>query len=188
MAKKRDTRARIAEAIRDLAVPIQELAADPHNAKVHTEPGIAAIAAGLKEFGQYAPIIVNASSGVIACGTGRYLAALKLGWSHLAAVQLKLSTTKHRLLALADNRLAEFSTWDRDQVLLDQALLMAELPDSKLTAALLIDDLLGTQYKAKPKPAPPKFEIVVRCDDGQTQQKLLERLRAEGYQARGVAK
>jgi len=92
--------------------PIDKLLPYARNARQHSDEQIAQIAASIAEFGSVNPCLVGAD-GVLVAGHGRLAAARKLGLSTVPVVVLDhLTPTQRRALVLADNRLAELSTWD----------------------------------------------------------------------------
>ena len=92
--------------------PIDKLLPYVRNARQHSDEQIAQIAASIAEFGFVNPCLVGAD-GVLVAGHGRLAAARKLGLSTVPVVVLDhLTPTQRRALVLADNRLAELSTWD----------------------------------------------------------------------------
>lgn len=104
----------IAEPLRQHAVPVGQLHADPANLRKHPERSIAAIKASLARFGQRKPIVIDAA-GVTIAGAGTLEAARQLGWSHIAAVRYDdLTGAERTAYAIADNRTAELSEWDND--------------------------------------------------------------------------
>lgn len=103
----------IAEGLRVLAVPIEDLHIDPANARANH--ALDRIAASLKAYGQRKPIIANRlQSGKIEAGNGTWLAAKKLGWSHIAVVFVDDDPATAAAYGIADNRLSELSAWDLD--------------------------------------------------------------------------
>lgn len=103
----------IAEGLRVLAVPIDELHIDPANAR--TNHALDRIATSLKLYGQRKPIIANRlQNGKIEAGNGTWLAAKKLGWSHIAVVFVDDDPATAAAYGIADNRLSELSAWDLD--------------------------------------------------------------------------
>lgn len=103
----------IAEGLRSLAVPIDDLHVDPANAR--TGHALDRIAASLKAYGQRKPIIANRlQGGKIEAGNGTWLAAKQLSWSHIAVVYVDDDPATAAAFGIADNRLSELSEWDKD--------------------------------------------------------------------------
>jgi DNA modification methylase len=103
----------IAESLRGLAVPIDDLHLDPANTR--TNHALDRIAASLKAYGQRKPIIANRQqNGKIEAGNGTWLAAKKLGWNCIAVVYVDDDPATAAAYGIADNRLSELSTWDLD--------------------------------------------------------------------------
>lgn len=66
----------------------------------------------IQEFGFKVPIIID-EAGSIICGHTRYKAALELGMSHIPCIVASDLTPKQiQAFRLADNKVAEFSSWD----------------------------------------------------------------------------
>lgn len=108
----------IASDLRALVRPIASLAMHARNARTHDERNLKAIADSLAKFGQQKPIVV-ASDGVVMAGNGTLQAAMRLGWSEIAVVTLAVPSDHPdaRGYAVADNRSADLSTFDRDALL-----------------------------------------------------------------------
>lgn len=103
----------IAEGLRVLAVPIDDLHIDPANAR--TNHALDRIASSLKAYGQRKPIIANRlQGGKIEAGNGTWLAAKQLGWSHIAVLFVDDDPATAAAYGIADNRLNELSSWDLD--------------------------------------------------------------------------
>jgi hypothetical protein len=92
-------------------VAISSISQDPANLRKHGERNIDAIVASLRKFGQQHPIVID-SKGVILSGNGRYMAAVKLGWSDIKVVESSLTGSAATAYAIADNRTAELAEWD----------------------------------------------------------------------------
>jgi site-specific DNA-methyltransferase (adenine-specific) len=92
---------------------INELIADPNNARKHDAKNIMAIKGSLAKFGQQKPIVVNAKNIVIA-GNGTLQAASELGWTEIDIVRSNLEGFNAAAYGLADNRTSELASWDSD--------------------------------------------------------------------------
>lgn len=82
------------------------------NARLHSPEQVQEIAASIVQFGFNNPVLVDAEGGIVA-GHGRVMAAQKLGLDRVPIVRLgHLTETQKRAYILADNRIAENSSWD----------------------------------------------------------------------------
>jgi ParB-like chromosome segregation protein Spo0J len=92
--------------------PIAELKLDPKNPRRHSPRQINQIARSIKAFGFITPLLIDASSRVIA-GHGRLMAAQHLGLSEAPTICVDyLSEAQVRVFMIADNRLTDNSFWD----------------------------------------------------------------------------
>lgn len=95
-------------------VPIENLKANPKNARLHSEDQILRIAQSMMSFGNTHPVVID-EQNVILSGHGRLEAAKRLKLPFLPAVRVQhLSPEQKRALALAENKLAELSSWDNE--------------------------------------------------------------------------
>lgn len=120
-----------------LKVAIADLTLDPENARKHGDRDIDAIAASLEQFGQQSPIVITADK-LVAKGNGTLMAAMKLGWEHIDAVQTTLSGAELRAYAIADNQTGLLSEWDISR--LTEQLQGIEAEQVMLLAALGFND------------------------------------------------
>lgn len=98
------------------------LTGDPRNARKHDDKQINQLAANMERFGFTVPLVVDQDNMIVA-GHGRWEAAKKLGLIEVPVIRKEfLSEQERRAFNLADNRLAELSSWD-------QEILSAELTD-----------------------------------------------------------
>ena len=185
--------AHIADDLRPLAMPISELTADSGNARRHSPQNIDSIVASLRQFGQRKPIVVNVSAGaVVEAGNGTLEAARRLDWTHIAAVKVLDDPATHHGFSIADNRTAELGDWD-DALLAELiAEMQEETPD--LATGLLLDDLLqkgveeedsaGDGQAGGQDAEPESWQVVVDCGDEETQKKLFEEMKDQGFSCR----
>lgn len=95
-------------------IEISKLKPYKRNPRVHSERQIDLIAQSIKNFGFTAPILIDENNTVLS-GHGRLAAAKKL---HLSKVPVRiiknLSEHQKKAYVIADNKLAEKSSWDKD--------------------------------------------------------------------------
>jgi len=92
----------------------------PDNPRTHSDKQLAKLKASIQRFGFTAPVLVD-EDGVILSGHARTAAALELNLPEIPTrVIAGLAPSMKRALVVADNKLAELSTWD-------EALLRKEL-------------------------------------------------------------
>jgi hypothetical protein len=166
--------------------PPAELRPDPRNARTHDEAQIACLVASIREYGFNLPIGIDESGGVLA-GHGRREAALRLGLPRVPCVVLShLSPAARRAYMIADNRIADLSSWD-------DAILLGEL--RAITAQGI--DLTGIGYDEQAlrdladsvHPPPPgesesattSYDVVVDCDSAAKRRKAMKLLKDAGF-------
>lgn len=110
-------------------VPVDQLTSYPGNAR---RGDLDAIKDSLRVNGQYAPLIVQRSTGYVIVGNHRLEAARALGWRELEVKYLDVDDDHARRIVIADNRTSDLGGYD------DRAL-VALLRD-------LGEDLTGTGY------------------------------------------
>ena len=203
----------IVEGLRPLAVPIEGLRLDPRNARQHDERSISSIAASFREFGIRKPATVRRDTQTVIAGNGSIQAAKLNGWTHFPIVLVEDDDQTATKFAIADNRTAELSTWDQEQL----ASLMAEvdviddelrrmfddltdsLPDLTKSAAAsaqaALDELDGdsstgdgTSPAIVGRQSKEKWQIVISCKDKEDQQRLLKRFTDDGLQCTAGSK
>jgi DNA modification methylase len=153
----------IAEPLQALAVPVENLAADPDNAR---RGDVAAVRRSLTVFGQRKPVVAKRigtdeqgrPTGIVEAGNTTFAAACDLGWTHIAAVFIDDDPTTARAFALADNRTGELATWDEGQLV--ESLLGLETDEFDLAALGWSPDDLTKLLGGEPEPdADPDDEI-----------------------------
>lgn len=128
-------------------VLIASLALNPNNARVHSKKQISQIAAAIDRFGFLVPIVVD-EHWVIAAGHGRFEAAKKLGLTHVPIVRAAfLTDADRRAFALAENRLAQLSSWNEDVLARELEQLFDEGFEIDLTGFSTSDLDLGFSVK-----------------------------------------
>lgn len=92
-------------------VSVADLRPYTNNARAHTARQIKRIVESIKQYGFTNPLLIDEAGEIIA-GHGRLAAAQHLKLRELPAIRVRhLDQTQKRALRIADNRIAELSTW-----------------------------------------------------------------------------
>ena len=94
-------------------VPVEQLRPDPRNPRLHSERQLKQIARSIDTFGFNVPVLADREGNLLA-GHGRVEAARRLGFREIPVVIWleHLTPEQARAFSIADNRLAETSSWD----------------------------------------------------------------------------
>ena len=135
----------------------------PGNPRVHSRAQIRQIARSIEEFGFNSPVLIDAD-GLIVAGHGRVEAAKLLGLTKIPTIRLDhMSPAQLRAYVLADNRLAERSSWDKEGLRKEFEFLTGPDVEFDLTTTGFgtgeIDLLLGETEGAKPDAADEVPEV-----------------------------
>lgn len=110
--------------LKPLLKPVDGLILLPGNPR---QGDVGAISQSLSRFGQLKPVVID-EDDVILAGNHTFMAAVALGWSHIAAVRdTDLEGSEKTAFALADNRLSDLATYD-DEALLEMLSQVADSP------------------------------------------------------------
>lgn len=112
--------------------PVAKLQPYERNPRIHSDEQISQIAASFIRFGMVMPILVDSEAGVIA-GHGRLEAAKLVGLKKVPVVILdNLTDEEKRAYVIADNKLAENASWDKELLGEEIEALMAKEFDIEL--------------------------------------------------------
>lgn len=135
--------------LRPFTVGIESLTAYPGNPRKGHVP---AIVEGLRRYGQYKPLVVQARTGHILVGNHTWQAAQRLGWTQIAVVSIDVDDDAAARIVAFDNRSNDFGSYD-GQALVD---LLGTLPDlegtgySREVLAGLIEDVAAQDGNENP--------------------------------------
>ena len=122
----------LADPVQINLIPLRDLKPSTRNARTHSKKQINQIANSMVAFGWTCPILIDEHGNIIA-GVGRYLAAQQLGLKKVPVIVIcGLSDAEQRALALADNKIAANSGWDRAVVAAELGELATLLPECNL--------------------------------------------------------
>ena len=130
--------------------PIADLIPSERNAREHGANQLDDLADSVNAFGIISPVTIDVRNHIYA-GHGRVEAAKRAGKTHIATLRVEhLSEAQLRLYAIADNKIAERSTWN-------DAMLAVEFRDLRITAPELDLSLSGFEH--------PKIELKIASLD-----------------------
>ena len=141
--------------VRVRTLPIRQIKLNPRNSRTHSSKQIRQIANSMVAFGFTNPLLVN-EDGTLIAGEGRYKAAQRLGLATVPVIVLAgLSPARQRALAIADNKIAQNSGWNRERLAIEipelTGLLEAEGLDVSILGFEAIEiDQLVTDFEENP--------------------------------------
>ena len=139
--------------------PATEIKPSAHNTRAHNPEQIDMIAKSITSVGWTRPIVVD-EQGEILAGHGAYQAGLQLGQKEMpVVVRAGLSAAQKRAYRIADNKLAERSTWDTKALTLEFADLTKMGFDLSLTAFDASDIAFLLQPPQGDPEEPPKPDL-----------------------------
>jgi hypothetical protein len=94
---------------------ITDLKLDPENAREHDDRNLTAIGDSIEQFEQQKPVVIDAD-GIVRAGNGLCLELMRRGDKEVWGVRMPLRGAQAKAYALADNRTAELSRWNFEQV------------------------------------------------------------------------
>jgi ParB-like chromosome segregation protein Spo0J len=101
------------------SMPIRLIKPNPQNTRTHSAKQVGQIKNSMVSFGFTSPLLVSEDGELIA-GHGRYEAAKELGLETVPVIVVAgLSPAKRRALAIADNKIAQNSGWDRERLAIE---------------------------------------------------------------------
>lgn len=146
---------------------------------------VAGVAESIRRFGFMQPIVIGPDKTIV-CGHTRYLAAKKLKLGSVPCVRADdLTEDERKAYRLLDNKLHESSKWDDD--LLSKELDGFEFDFKPFRVNFSFDQetsFFDEDEDDYDESAPRSFQLVVDCEDEETQDDLYERLTQEGFRVR----
>ncbi len=152
------------------------------------------VAASIKEYGFKSPIIVD-KDNVIVAGHTRYKAAKKLDLETVPVIKADdLTPAQVKAFRIADNKVAEYSSWDNDLLSLELEELQELDFDLDLTGFedFELEKLLSEGKTTKDKTdrkdlsddVGETFEVIVECESEFEQEEVFYKLTSEGLKCR----
>lgn len=154
------------------------------------------VANSIKEFGFKVPIIVD-KENVIVTGHTRLKAAQKLGLKEVPVIYADdLTEEQIKAFRIADNKVAEFSTWDLDKLDLELEDINIDMGEFGLN--LELNDLENIDGENRGEEDIGNFEesnfnykeqygVIVMCKNEEDQASVYNRLTEEGFECKVVS-
>lgn len=143
-------------------VSIASLGPHARNARKHNAKNLEAIKASFQRFGQQRAVLVHTFAGEtvpqVISGNGGLRAAVDLGWKDIAVTRFSGDDAEAEAYAIADNRTAELSEWDRAVLHLQAAAMKTSETLAGLYQSLDLESLFPAGQSVAedgPVPAPP---------------------------------
>lgn len=169
-------------------VKVDSLIQFPGNAK---KGDVDSIKESLEENDQFAPVIVQKSTGYILAGNHTVQAAVKAGWEEIDVCVVDVDDRRALKINLAANRTADRGSYDVDAraALLD--LLEGDYAGTGYTEAEIEKFTHLTEDLPEPGDAPTEdfdhvWGVIVTCDSEADQIRLLRRFAEEGLSVRSL--
>lgn len=155
----------------------------------NNEKAVDYVANSIKEFGFKVPIIID-KENVVVTGHTRLKASEKLGLKEVPVIMADdLTEEQIKAFRLADNKVAQFSTWDLEKLELeleDIAIDMVEFGFDELEPIIEDeeenDETIDSGFTYK-----EQFGVIVMCKNEDEQESVYNKLTNEGYDCKVVA-
>jgi len=136
---------------------LADLVPHPDNYRTHGEDQVTRLAASLERYGQYRPVVVQASTNRIICGHGVVAAAKARGEETIAATVIDCDDDTARAILVDDNELVRLAEDDRTGLAELLADLHATVPPLAYTDSEL-EDLLREVTMPRMGEPPEEFK------------------------------
>lgn len=178
----------IAPDLRPLAVAVGGLRPAERNARQHdAERDIPVLMESLRRFGQRKPVVARRDTREVIAGNGTLQAAVRLGWTHIAVSWFHGTDEEAQAYAIADNRTAELSAWNWEELAAQLADLReadAELPGALGWSEEMLAPLLAAEWTAPARDglptevADPPVTVILNAAQHRVVQEAVTRVRA----------
>ena len=154
----------------------------------HNDNAVDYVANSIKEFGFKVPIIID-KENVIVTGHTRLKAAEKLGLKQVPVIMADdLTEEQIKAFRIADNKVAQFSTWDMEKLDLELEDINIDMTEFGFDDINIIEDnesideTSDTHFSYK-----EQYGVIVMCKSEEEQEAIFNKLTEEGYECKVVA-
>lgn len=167
---------------------IDELQMYFNNPRINSD-AVQYVANSIQQFGFRNPIIID-KNNVIVCGHTRYKAARRLKMATVPCIMADdLTDDQIRAFRLADNKVAEMSTWDYDRLEQEFSLidpLEFDIADFGFFPNYEDEEEDEEEEEEDSSPSEPSYSLVIDCASKAEQKDTYERLMKMGIIAKMV--
>lgn len=148
----------------------------------HNNNAVSTVAESIKTFGFKVPIVID-SNNVIITGHTRYKAAQKLELDQVPVIKASdLTPDQVNAFRLADNKVAEFSTWDEDKLNEELEGIRSELSDGWF----YVEPEKKEEKQEQTESPGGQYVVAITTDTEKDQINLYDELVADGYNVKVV--
>ena len=148
----------------------------------NNDDAVDAVASSIKNFGFKVPIVVDSNNEIIN-GHTRLKAAQKLGLETVPViVAYDLTPEQVKAFRLADNKVAEFSTWDEDKLNEELEGIRSELSDGWF----YVEPEKKEEKQEQTESPGGQYVVAITTDTEKDQINLYDELVADGYNVKVV--
>jgi ParB-like chromosome segregation protein Spo0J len=174
-------------------IDLKDLIPYANNPRNNDGEAVDKVAASIHEYGFNVPIVIDKDNVIIA-GHTRYKAANKLKYKKVPCIRAEhLSPAQVKAYRLADNKVAEYSSWDDDMLALELEQLQ-EL-DFELDLTGFEDDEISKLLDLEEEPEiketsftyQEQYGVIVMCENEEEQERIYNELTEQGLSCKVVA-
>lgn len=146
------------------------------------------VANSIKEFGFKVPIIID-KDNVVVTGHTRLKASQKLGLEKVPVIYADdLTEEQIKAFRIADNKVAEYSTWDLDKLDLELEDINFDMSDFGFAdLEVNVDEDTNNEVSEPNFNYKEQYGVIVMCKSEEEQEKIYNRLTEEGFECKVVS-
>lgn len=164
----------------------RELIAYENNSRVHSADQIDRIKRSIEEFGFINPVLIDENNTIIA-GHARTESAIDLGLSEVPTISVEhLTEEQIKAYVIADNRLAELSSWDNEMLKFELDWLKDNDFDIDLTGfdGITFEDDEDEEINLVEEEYVEAYNVVIECRDEVEQESIYNEMTERGLKCR----
>lgn len=175
-------------------IDLKDLIPYANNPRNNDGEAVDKVAASIQEYGFNVPIVIDKGNVIIA-GHTRYKAAQKLKHKQVPCIRAEhLSPAQVKAYRIADNKVAEYSSWDDDMLALeleqlqelDFELDLTGFEDDEISKLLDLEEE-EPEIKETSFTYQEQYGVIVMCENEEEQERIYNELTEQGLSCKVVA-